>query len=149
MHRHSRSDANKSLRLRRRRKQLRHPLVREAVHADLAIRLWPRPQPSDCFRPIVAFMPERVELALRIAAPAHILNDNVIAMLRKPNGMRINDRRRYVATVRLPHQQRRIWPLPCRIVMIGDQNCSVRQFAAHTALEPDSGTAVYQDRKST
>jgi hypothetical protein len=43
-------------------------------------------QPGDRLRAVAAFVAKGIELAIRAAAAAHILNDDVIAVAREPHG---------------------------------------------------------------
>jgi hypothetical protein len=99
-------------------------------------------QPRNSFRAVARFMAEGIELTLRIAAPAHVLNHDVITLAREPNRMRIDDRRRDVAAVGLPHQQRRLSAGLRRIIMIRNQVNAIRHAAAHAALKPYAVAAI-------
>ena len=104
MRRHPRRDADQTLRLLRGGQQLRHPLVGKTIHANLAVRLRATAQPADRLRAINPLVPKRIELALRIAPPAHVLDHHVVAVAREPRRVRIHHRGRDVPAVGLPHQ---------------------------------------------
>ncbi len=88
-----------------------------------------------------------IEVAFGIAAPAHILNDNVVAMGGKPDGVSVDHGRRDIPAVGLAHQQGRVWSRRGRVVVIGDQYDAVRHGAAHGAFEPNAGAAVDHARR--
>src|SRR5271167_1273927 len=82
--RHSRGDAQQSLWLFSGSQQLRRALIGKPVHADPAVRLGPCAQPLNRLFPIATFVAKWVELPRGIAAPPHVLHDNVVAVPRKP-----------------------------------------------------------------
>ncbi len=90
---HARSDANEAFGLLGGGEQLGHALVGKAVHADVAVRFGPGAQPGDGFRAVAAFVAEWIEVAFGVAAAAHILNHDVVAVTREPDRMRIDDGR--------------------------------------------------------
>ena len=92
--------------------------------------------------PSRAFMAEGIKLALGIAAPAHVLNHDVVAMPRKPNWMRIDNGRSDIASIGLAHQQRGMRSRSRRVVMIGNEFDAVGQAAAHAAFEADAIAAI-------
>src|SRR5436189_2118912 len=52
--------------------------IRPAEHSDAAIGVWQRSGPFDCVVAIIRFVLERVPLAFRGVATAHILKDDDI-----------------------------------------------------------------------
>ena len=118
-------DADQTFRSLSRGEQLGQALVGEAIHAHAAVRLAACAQPADGVRAIPAFAAERIELTFRIAAAADILDDNVVAVGRKPGGVRVHHRGGDVPAVGLSHQQGRMRPGARRVVVIGDQYDSV------------------------
>ena len=76
-----------------------------------------------------------IKIALRIAASADILNDDVVAVARKPHRVRVDDSRRDVAAIGLAHEQRRVRPGSAGIVMIGDKVDAIGHAAADAAFE--------------
>ena len=93
---------------------LGHALVGEAIHAELAVAFGSLAEKPDGLGAVASFVAEGVELALGVAASAHVLNHNVIPMPREPRGVRIDDGRGDIATIGLAHQQ--CWPGYCGLV---------------------------------
>ncbi len=89
--RHARHDALQTFRLFGSGQQLRHALIREAVHADAAIRFGSRAKPGNALRSIAALGSKGVKLASGISPAAHILNHDVVSMPGEPNGMCIDN----------------------------------------------------------
>ena len=98
-------------------------------------------QPTDGLRSVASLVAKGIEVALGIAAATHILNDDVVAVGGKPDGMGVDHRRGNIPAVRLTHQQSRVRPGRRRIVVIGDQHYAVRHSAAHGAFETNAGAA--------
>ncbi len=56
--------------------------------------------------PSLRLVAEGIEVAAGIAAAAHVLNHDVVAVAREPHRMRVDDGRGDIAPVGLAHQQR-------------------------------------------
>ena len=141
---HVRSNAQQAFRLFGGCEQLRRTLIRKAVHTDTAIRGWMRAQPCNRFRAVAALVTKGIEISRRAATSAHILDDHMISVARKPHRVRVDHRRSNIAPVRLTHQQRRPWPFARGIVMIGNKRNPVTEPALDSAFQANSVSAVDQ-----
>src|SRR6267154_4530938 len=99
--------------------------MREAVHADAAIRFGSSAKPRNRLRSIAAFGSKGVKLASGISPAAHILNHDVVSMPSEPNRMGKDNSGGDGAPIRLTHQKSRVWILSRRIVVIRKQLDSV------------------------
>src|SRR5260370_42675282 len=104
---HPRGDRDQPRRMFSSSEELRSSLVRKAVHADFAIAGWMLNQPRECVETVGRFVAERINWPFRVASSTNILDDHVIAGSSKPDWVRIDDGRRNVAPIRLPHEKRR------------------------------------------
>ena len=103
---HGGGDTLQAGRLLRRDEKLCCALVTEAIHADAAVRFGAGEEPGDGFGAIGGFVTEGVEVAIGAAAPAYVLDDDVVAVAGEPCGVRVDDGRGNIAAVGLAHEQR-------------------------------------------
>ncbi len=101
-----------------------------------------RAQPADGLRSVASFVAKGIEVAFGIAASAHILDDDVVAVGGKPDGVSVDHGRRNIPAIRLAHEQGRVRPGLRRVVVIGDQDDAVRHGAVQGAFETNAGAAV-------
>src|SRR5258708_16985177 len=104
---HPRGDRDQPRRMFSSSEELRSSLVRKAVHADFAIAGWMLNQPRECVETVGRFVAKRIKCPFGVASSTNILDDHVIAGSSKPDWVRIDDGRRNVAPIRLPHEKRR------------------------------------------
>src|SRR5580704_11764571 len=104
---HARRNGDEPFRLRCGGQELRHALIGKAVHTDTAIRFRTLAQPLDGSSSVVALITKWIKRSFRIASSAHILNDHVVTVARKPHRMRVHNRGRYVATIGLAIRKER------------------------------------------
>src|SRR5579862_8819226 len=116
--RHMRRNADQSLRLFGCCEKLCCSLVGEAVHTDLSVAGRMTAQPGEGLGSVASFMPEWIEVASGLSATTHILDGDVIAVVREPGRMGVNNRGSDVAPVGLAHEKRGPRPLATRIVVV-------------------------------
>ena len=141
-HRHPGRDALQALGLFGSGQELRDSLIRETVHSHAAVGFRARAEPGDCVGAIGAFVAKGVELAFGIAAAANVLNDDVVSMARKPNGMGVHDGGGNVAPVGLAHQERGLRAGLRGMVVIGNQHHAVAHGGADAAFEAHAFAAI-------
>ena len=78
--RHAGRDADQAFGLLGGGEQLRHALIGKTVHADAAVRFGAGAQPGDGLGAVAGFVAERIKLAFGVAAAAHVLDHDVVAV---------------------------------------------------------------------
>ena len=108
------------------REKLRHALIGEAIHADLAGRTRQRRRPGDRLAAVAQIVVEKPIGSAGGAAAAHILNDHDEPMCRIPGGMRVDDGGRDLAAIGLAHQQHGKIARRLRAIDVGVEAHAVR-----------------------
>ena len=81
------SDANQTGGLLCRGQQLGHALIGKAIHPHSAVRFRAGAYPVDGLRSVASLIAKGIEVALGIAAATHILDDDVVIVSSKPDGV--------------------------------------------------------------
>src|SRR6516165_6185418 len=99
-------------------------------------------QPPNGLCTIAPLVAKRIELPARAAAPAHILNCNMIASPCEPHRMRVNNGGGNVAPIRLAHQECGPRSFTRGIIMIGNKRGPVAELAFNPTLKPNFVSAI-------
>jgi hypothetical protein len=92
-------------------------------------------QPGNCVEAVGSFVAKRIKYSFGVATSTDVLDDDVITGPSKPNWVRINDRGRNVAPIRLPHEKGGSGSVASGIVMIGDEGYPVPHSALNRAFQ--------------
>src|SRR5216684_328553 len=112
------------------------------VHADTAISFGTSVQPGNGLGAVASLVAEGIELAARVAASAHILNDDIVAVASEPDRMSVDHGGRNVASVGLAHQYGRVGAWTGWVVVIRNQFHSIRHTTADAAFEAHAVAAI-------
>ena len=139
------ADRRQARRLDGRGEELGRARIGEPVHRHAPVATGQPRSPFDRVPPVLGLVQERVEVAVRAPAPAHVLGHHDVAVGRVPGGVRVRlVALRDLLVVRRPLEQDGPVTARHRPVDVGPQHGAVTHPASHVALHLNLGKAGHR-----